>query len=130
MSDRKGYVMVVEDDLDLRMTLVIALQDAGFKAVGVDNGLDALRQIIDHKRLGRPCLILLDINIPVMSGWELLIVMSMMKEELTKIPIVLVTGENVPDIITNTVPDKKIDVVRKPASINVIIEKVRQHCES
>jgi CheY-like chemotaxis protein len=63
-----GVVMVVDDEEDWRELVVQFLVDAGFDAVGARNGREALERI----RRGElaPDLILLDLEMPVMTGWE------------------------------------------------------------
>jgi CheY-like chemotaxis protein len=61
-------VMVVDDDEDLRELVVQCLRDAGFDAVGARHGREALARI----RGGlAPDLVVLDLEMPVMTGWEL-----------------------------------------------------------
>jgi CheY-like chemotaxis protein len=61
-------VMVVEDDAFIRDAVVEILAEEGFEAVGVRNGRDALRRLRRSKV--RPSLILLDLMMPVMNGWQ------------------------------------------------------------
>lgn len=63
-----GTVMVVEDDASIRDAVVEVLSVEGFAAVGVGNGEEALA----HLRQGRerPAVILLDLMMPIMNGWE------------------------------------------------------------
>jgi len=60
-------VLVVEDDGDLSRTIGTVLDHEGFSAVCVTNGEDALAYL---ERSQVPFLILLDLNMPVMTGWE------------------------------------------------------------
>jgi CheY-like chemotaxis protein len=60
-------VLVVEDDWDTREALMLLVQSEGVDAAGARNGQDALEQL----RGGlRPCLIVLDLAMPVMTGYE------------------------------------------------------------
>jgi CheY-like chemotaxis protein len=61
-------VLIVEDDQDLRMTLVGIVSDAGYAAAHAANGLEALA-VLD--RIGPPCLLLTDVAMPLMDGIEL-----------------------------------------------------------
>jgi CheY-like chemotaxis protein len=68
VEPRGGVVMVVDDDEDWRELVVQFLSDAGFDAVGARHGREALARI----RGGlEPDLIVLDLEMPVMTGWEL-----------------------------------------------------------
>jgi CheY-like chemotaxis protein len=70
------FVLVVDDDESIRETLCELLEDEGHRAVGASNGQEALDFLRSD---GRPCMILLDIMMPVMDGWAFL-------EELQSIP--------------------------------------------
>lgn len=65
---RAGEVLVVDDDRQLRDTAVEILALGGFQAAGVDNGAEALRWVSRET----PRVILLDLRMPVMDGWEFL----------------------------------------------------------
>lgn len=59
-------LMVVDDDRDIRETLVEALEDQGYRAIGAANGREALDALAARDE--RPALILLDLMMPVMDG--------------------------------------------------------------
>src|SRR5262245_13237188 len=82
------HVMVVDDDDDLRETLVDALQMAGFETSALADGAEALQAL----RAGvRPDLMLLDLMMPNMSGWEVYDAIAGMPE-LAELPIVIMTA--------------------------------------
>jgi CheY-like chemotaxis protein len=60
-------VLVVDDDDCLRDTICELLSDEGFGAVGAANGIRALEYL---RSSPPPCVILLDLNMPEMSGWD------------------------------------------------------------
>ncbi len=83
-------VMVVDDDLGIREMLTMALEDEGYQVATASNGLDAITQLRQGMTL--PCLILLDLNMPIMTGWEF------RREQthdpvLTPIPVVVVSAD-------------------------------------
>jgi len=64
-------VLIVEDDVDLREMMVQLLKLEGINSEAVANGREALEYL--NRRLGNvPHLILLDLMMPVMDGWEFL----------------------------------------------------------
>lgn len=62
-------VMVVEDDPDIREVVQIALEEEGFEVVTAANGAEAEAELEQGER---PRIMLLDLMMPVMNGWELL----------------------------------------------------------
>jgi CheY-like chemotaxis protein len=63
---KTGGILVVDDDPDLREFLRLALTSMGFEVTSAANGEEALDMMKGYD----PDLILLDMKMPVMSGWE------------------------------------------------------------
>ena len=61
-----GGILVVDDDADLRECLQLMLTSMGFEVTSAANGQEALDDMEGHD----PDLILLDMKMPVMDGWE------------------------------------------------------------
>ncbi|HEY8210949.1 MAG TPA: response regulator [Myxococcaceae bacterium] len=59
-------VLIVDDDSDMRAVLVLALQDAGYTTRVAQDG----RQALDAVAARMPALVLLDMLMPVMDGWQ------------------------------------------------------------
>ena len=79
-------VLVVEDDADVREVICEILEGEGCRPVGVRDGNEALRAL----RSGlRPCLIVLDMLMPGMDGWQFRRTQKA-DEELAKIPVIVV----------------------------------------
>jgi CheY-like chemotaxis protein len=93
MPPERGSVLVIDDDADLRDCLADLLGLAGYEvheAAGGREALDALRGGL------RPSLILLDLMMPEMSGWEFREAQRG-DPELRSIPVVVLTaGRNLP----------------------------------
>ena len=82
-------VLVVDDDPDIRETLRFVLEDAGYPVYTAENGREALEVLADAQPL--PGLILLDLMMPVMNGWQLR--MELLKDQrLARIPVVVISG--------------------------------------
>lgn len=84
----KAKILIVEDNSDLRRLYAIGLNQYGYEVKLASNGLEA----IDRIEAERPDLILLDIAMPVMSGWEVLDRVNP-PECTNAIPVVVVTGQ-------------------------------------
>jgi CheY-like chemotaxis protein len=65
---KRVHILVVEDDQDLRETLMESLEFAGYSVTTAGDGADALTQLQASPR--RPDLILLDLQMPHMDGVE------------------------------------------------------------
>jgi len=81
---------VVEDDREQRETLCAMLDFEGFDHAEAANG----RQALDYLNKARaPCLVLLDLEMPVMNGWDFR-VKQLADERLARIPVVVVTAND------------------------------------
>ena len=85
--ERKKKICIVEDDDDIREIYAVKLLSEGYDVVTAVNGQEGLNIINET----RPDLILLDLQMPVMNGFE---VMDALKdnEELSAIPIIVFTN--------------------------------------
>jgi CheY-like chemotaxis protein len=84
----RPLILVIDDDDDVRLSLSLLLGDEGYDVVQVANGREALDVL--HRGL-RPQAILLDLMMPVMSGWDFWDV-HQASAELRDIPIVVLTA--------------------------------------
>lgn len=83
-----AQVLVVEDDEDVREAMVELLDERGYDVISACNGIEALAQMQAHQELG---LVLLDLSMPVMDGWECC--ENMAKDpRLVGLPVVLLSG--------------------------------------
>ncbi len=80
-------VLIVDDQDDARWVLTNLMQQCGFVAVPATNGEDALASIRRHS----PSLVLLDIGLPDMDGFE---VLARIKQFDKAIPVIMVTGNS------------------------------------
>jgi CheY-like chemotaxis protein len=111
-------VLVVDDDPDVRDVMCEAVAMAGCSALAVASGAEAL----DRLREVRPCLVVLDLLMPVMSGAE---VQDAMRNDprLAAIPVVFATSapERVP---------AGSAVLPKPLNVHAFLAYIRQRCDS
>ncbi len=91
MAARK--VLVVEDDVTIRETLVEVLADEGYEAVGASNGVEALARLEEPGT--RPCLIVLDLMMPVMDGAGFR-EEQLRRPDLAEIPVVVLSAQRDP----------------------------------
>lgn len=62
-------VLIVDDDRDIRRSLAEVLEDEGYRVMQANNGQEAL-ELLRKKEGLEPCVILLDITMPIMDGWQ------------------------------------------------------------
>ncbi len=116
-------VLVVDDDGDIRATVMDVLRLKGFAVEGASDG----RAALDSLRAGlRPGLVLLDLMMPRMNGWELRAEMAA-DPELASIPIVVLTSGADP---AGLVGLDAAGVLKKPIRLQTLIETVARHRRS
>lgn len=84
-----GGVVVIDDDDDWRDLVVQFLAEGGFDAVGYADGREALAEL--RRRDEAPAVILLDLEMPAMTGWEFRRE-QLRDPRLARIPVVVASG--------------------------------------
>ena|SRR5215213_3151580 len=82
-------ILIVDDHLSLQMLLTLVVEGAGYHGVTANNGQDALTYL--HACTNLPGLILLDVAMPIMTGWDFLRIQQQ-DARLATIPVVLMTA--------------------------------------
>ena len=114
-------MLIVEDDADSRTMLVTILNLRGYRTVTASNGAEALREAGEH----RPCVILLDLQMPVMDG-EAFRAAQLADAALRDIPVVLITAHN-----NGPAKARQLGVtccVTKPIKVDEVLAQVVRHC--
>jgi DNA-binding response OmpR family regulator len=88
MTKRYGTILVVEDEATFRQVVTRNLEARGHAVLGAETATEALRQLSDF----RPDLMLLDINLPDRSGWD---VLRELRERGIQVPTVIVSAVRV-----------------------------------
>ena len=111
---RHHTVLVVDDDDSVRSFFVEALTDAGHSVATAVDGADAL----DRLQAGNaPCVVLTDLRMPRMDGWELSRAVAK-DPELASIPVVVVTGDK---LLSFTSPAR--DKPWSPAELDAMVQR-------
>jgi len=118
---RAATILVVEDDDDLREAMAAFLETEGYAIAQAANGADALAYL---RNTGRPRLILLDLSMPVMDGWQF------HREvhgdaKLAAIPVVVVSGRRDGE---RPIPQPASGFVPKPLDPTALLAAVRRFC--
>ena len=111
-----GGVLIVDDDELIRETLCELVEMVGCSALVAANGREALKVMTEH----RPCLVIVDLLMPVMTGNELL---EVMRNEPTLADVPVVVSTSAPERAPAGVP-----IIRKPVNIEVVVEWMQRTC--
>ena len=112
-------VLIVEDDEDLREMMAQLLTIEGFKAATVANGREAL----DYLHANKPDVILLDLMMPVMDGWEFRR-QQIADPDLAQVPVIVLSAL---DQSRAAIVDAAA-FLKKPLDFDRLLRLVRQHC--
>jgi DNA-binding response OmpR family regulator len=122
---RERHILVVEDESPIRRVLADVLGDAGYAVLQAADGVEALRKL----RSSRPDLIVLDLMMPGMSGWQFL-EHSRKQLERWSIPVVILSaiegkGDYPATLGVGAWMTKPIDVDKLIASVEAMVGPAR-----
>jgi CheY-like chemotaxis protein len=113
-------VLIVEDDADLREMMAQLLILEGFAPYTVSNGLEALDYLRTSKR---PDVILLDLMMPVMDGWEFRRVQQS-DPAFADVPVIILSALDA----TRAADVGATEFLKKPLDFDRLLALVRRHC--
>jgi DNA-binding response OmpR family regulator len=114
-------VLIVEDDADLREMMAQLLTLEGFQAATVANGREALKYLED--RDAKPGLILLDLMMPVMDGWEFRR-QQQADPAVADVPVIVLSA-----LDASRAADVSADAfLKKPLDFDRLLQLVRGYC--
>lgn len=112
-------ILVVDDNLDIRLLLKKRLENAGYEVLTAENGLEAKETILTTP----PCVVILDLMMPVMDGWQFL-EWKNSQTQFHDLPVVVVSA-----VSHNTQPPKGIQgFLKKPVSVNHMLDYIQSYC--
>lgn len=117
-------VVVIEDDVDIRETVCDILEIEGYTVSAYENGFEAIEGL---KGCPGPCLILLDLMMPVMNGWEFLKARRDLGDTIVAIPVYIVSAVANPSDVNDTGAK---GYIKKPVDIDVLLKIVARHCQA
>ena len=114
-------LMIIDDDEDLRDVLASVMTTSGYSVAAFGDAREALAEL---RRGPAPFLILLDLMMPGMSGWEFRQAQQQ-EQAIADIPVVVVTAAH------SLGPDGHalggVEALRKPFSLEALLEVVRRY---
>ena len=115
-------ILIVEDDEAIAEAIVGLLEDEGYAAVSVSDGRAALEKLRDGEKT---CLILLDISMPVMNGWQFR--QEQLKDAaLAPVPVVVCTADGRAAVKAQSIGTA--GWLQKPIDPERLLEVVGTHC--
>src|SRR3954471_4273683 len=118
-------VMIVEDDRDVRETIADILTDNSYQPILASNGAEALAEL--RAAAAKPCVILLDIMMPVMNGWEFR-ARQRTEADLSEIPVVVISAHA--DASWAASEMEAAGFLRKPVKLESLLESISRFCQS
>jgi CheY-like chemotaxis protein len=119
--EEMGKILVIEDNDDVREMMAVTLELEGHQVQTAANGRDALEQLRNGEK---PCVILLDLMMPVMNGWEFRREIER-DAALADVPVVVIsaaTGE----LVRKTRADA---IILKPIDMDQLLDVVGNFCD-
>ncbi|HSD90025.1 MAG TPA: response regulator [Kofleriaceae bacterium] len=108
-------ILVVEDDEDVREAMRLGLESRGYTVKEAGNGFEAL-DVIRHEH---PDLMILDLMMPKMNGWEVLEQMKQMHIDDVPVCVISALSDRAPDDVT---------VLSKPFQLSDLVTVVERVC--
>jgi len=121
----RGLVVIAEDDQGIREALQTFIELEGYTVRTASNGDEALALL---KELKEPCLILTDLMMPGMNGYEF-IELASKTHTIASIPIVVVSASPNESVLKVMSDSGKIKgLVKKPVDLDYMLAVVHKHC--
>ena len=114
-------ILVVDDEKDIRELIVFSLTFAGFEVEAAVDGQDAL----DKAQEFRPDLVMMDVRMPRMTGYEACVKMKEM-EDLKDIPVVILSAKGQESEIQTGLEAGAYEYILKPFAPDELIERVKE----
>ncbi|HEX8698693.1 MAG TPA: response regulator [Myxococcaceae bacterium] len=120
----RGWLLVIDDDHDIRLSLQDVLEVEGYRVITASSGREAL----EFLRQGlRPELILLDLMMPDVSGWEFR-ARQRADPALASIPVVVISGQG---LSAHDVAELGVDgYLPKPVDLDTLLSTVERFVSS
>jgi CheY-like chemotaxis protein len=110
-------ILVVEDDDDTRDALCTLLAGQSYRVLDATNGREAL-QLLSHIH---PALVIMDLSMPVMTGWQLLDAIHE-KRLLPGVPIIVLSADSQP-------PSTDVCFLQKPIEAQHLLEAINSRLD-
>jgi CheY-like chemotaxis protein len=110
-------VLVVEDEILVRMFAVDVLEEAGFKTAQAGSGAEALK-ILEERR-DDLCAVVIDLGLPDLRGDE---IAAKIREQYPQLPIVIASGRSERELLEKFASDPAVAILPKPYTEPLMLE--------
>ena len=117
-------ILVVDDEAAVRQLACRILEDHGYHTLQAGDGSEAVELLA--RAAESVAMVLTDIRMPTVSGLEL---ERMIGARWPSIPVLLMSGETTQEWITQVVRDRALHMLRKPFTVEILLEAVREILE-
>ncbi len=124
MLDEKDKILIVEDEEDYAKMLQLRLTSDGYEVDALNDPLMAMDTVASHL----PDLILLDVNMPGLSGFDLCRQLKA-RDDTRDIPVIFLTARMATDDVVEGFNAGGVDYVTKPVNSQALRARVRTHIE-
>ena len=115
-------VLVVDDDLAIRMSVELVFEEAGYEVILAESG----KHCLEILKNGYKGVILMDIMMPKMDGWDT--IKAIVDENLLEGNIIaMLTARDAPDVKMNPLKEYVIDYINKPFEPEELIATVDEY---
>jgi CheY-like chemotaxis protein len=121
MTSARRVILVVEDDPYIRQEIADLLGEHGFQVLLAANGAEALALL----RGTRPCLVVLDLMMPVMDGWTFR-AEQLKDPDVAEVPVLILSGGG--NVARAAEDLGAVSYLNKPFTAELLLEAVRAHC--
>ena len=119
-SKKKKRILVIEDDAVFRYLLRMQLSLGGYELEEAEDGAKGRIAILDRP----PDLILSDLNMPLLNGFELLSMLHS-DQNTASIPVILLSGQSDSEAADRALKLGAADFLTKPLTREKLLESVR-----
>ena len=119
MSTVAPIVFIVDDDVSVRESLELLIQNEGWRAATFASA----QEFLDHPRASLPSCLILDVSLPGLSGLEL---QQRVAAERTDLPIIFITGHGDIPMTVRAMKAGAVEFLTKPFSDEALLNAIRQ----
>jgi CheY-like chemotaxis protein len=116
-------ILIVDDDSGIRGMLAAFLEAEGYQCESARNGKDALSRLRDSE--SPPCIILLDLNMPIMTGWEFRR-QQQQDPALASIPVAVISADR--NLANQSTAIDAVEFFKKPIDLRRLLMLIEEHC--